>query len=79
LKQGCKIASEIWFDIQTYQSFTELQNTSLPIQRELVNMKLNLATTLTEILNIHLNEIKQKNVENLKKDHILKVALKFLY
>jgi Mor family transcriptional regulator len=40
-------------------------------------MKLNLATTLTEILNIHLNEIKQKNVENLKKDHILKVTLKF--
>ena len=77
MKQGCKIASEIWFDIQTYQSFTELQNTSLPIQRELVNMKLNLATTLTEILNIYLNEIKQKNVENLKKDHILKVTLKF--
>ena len=73
MKQGCKVAGEIWFDIQTYQSFHELQNTSLPIQRELVDMKLSLAILLTEILSTHLNEIRQKNVKNLKKDHIMKV------
>ena len=36
-------------------------------------MKINLVITLTEMLNLHLNEIKEKNKKNLKKDHIMKV------
>jgi hypothetical protein len=60
--------------VQTYQTFNELHNTSLPIQRELVNIKLDLAFLLTEILDTHVNEIKEKNVKNLHKDHVIKVG-----
>ena len=75
---GCKIANEIWFDVQTFQSFIELQNVSLPIQRELVNMKLNLIVLLTEILEMHVAETKEKNVKNLHKDHIMKTFEKYI-
>lgn len=73
LSQACKIASELWYDTQTYQTYNELQNCSLPIQRELINTKLNLSQLLTEILDTHINELKATNKKNLEKDRVVKV------
>lgn len=60
-------------DSISLQSSHELQNVSLPIQREMMDLKLEISQLLTDILQYHLEEVKEINDKNIKKDHLLKV------
>ncbi len=73
LNEGCAIATELWYDVQGTYQYTSILGASLPIQREYINLKLNLAELLTHIFETHTNEIKEINYRNLQKDHVIKV------
>ena len=53
----------------------DLQSISLPIQRELVDLKLEIAQLMTDMLEVNLNETKTKNSNALKQNNITKVKI----
>jgi hypothetical protein len=55
------------------QEANEHGNVSLTVQREIVDFKLEFAQFQTDMLEIHLEEVKDTNEKNLAKDHILRV------
>lgn len=55
------------------KSPSEIQNISLPIQREVTDIKLELSVLMTDMLEIHLNEIKLSNTKSSNKDNMTKV------
>lgn len=69
------LMDEILMETLSLQSSPEIQNISLPIQREFIELKLEISQLLTDILEIHLNEIKNLNDKSLSKDHLVKVKI----
>ncbi len=57
------------------QEAKERANVSLTVQREIVDFKLEYAQFQTDMLEIHLDEVKDTNEKNLAKDHILRVEI----
>lgn len=60
---------EMWYDAQNMQSPQDTQNASLPVHREYIDLALDLVQLQIVILENFLNELKEKNAENLKKHH----------
>ena len=73
LNDACNIGNQLWAEIQSLQPQAELVNVSLPIQRELTDLKLDFSDLMIEMLEVYLNEIKEYNDSNLRKDEVLKV------
>ncbi len=48
----------------------------MPIQRELIDIKLELVDLLDEILEAHLGQVIEMNEQNLSKDNVIKVINK---
>lgn len=78
LNHGIQILSEIWYDIQSLHTNDELHQLSLPVQRELYDLKLSLIDLSLEIFNIYLDEVRETNLNNLHKDYITKVYEDFI-
>ena len=74
LGQACAIFNQIWYEASTLQGLDELIGVSLPVQRELVDTKLEFASLLAEMLEHCLNETKADNSKNLGKDNVIKVS-----
>jgi hypothetical protein len=66
--------NEIWAEVNSLQSASVIQNVSLPVQRELVDLRLEMTKLLTDMLEVHLNEIIEINENNLNKNQIVKVC-----
>ena len=76
LNDASSIANEMWVEIVSANpSPTFLQHVSLPIQRELIDVKLDLSKLLTDMLDVHLNEVVVFNEKNMRKNHLVKVIL----
>ena len=74
LYDASNILNEMWVEVvNTMPSSTFLQNISLPLQRELTDVKLSIAKLLTDMLEVHLNEVIVFNEKNMKKNHLVKV------
>ena len=73
LNDACNIGNQLWAEIQCLQPQTELQNVSLPVQRELTDLKLEFSDLMIEMLQVYLKEIKEYNDNNLQKDYVVKV------
>ena len=67
------MANEIWIEVESLQQINETQNLSLPIQREMVDLKLETAQLLTDMLELNLNEIIILNEKNMGRSAIQKV------
>lgn len=78
LMEACNIGNEMWSSVQAMQSYTDLINVSLPIQRELAECKLDVVDLLLDMLEMHLNEICELNEANLSKDPILKAVSTYI-
>lgn len=65
--------NEIWTEVNSLQPASAIQNVSLPVQRELVDLRLESTKLLTDMLEVHLNEITEINESNLNKNLIVKV------
>ena len=61
--------------MESLQQMNDLQTISLPIQRELVDLKLEMAQIMTDMLEVNLNEAKTKNSKALKQNNITKVKI----
>lgn len=70
---------EVYVETLSLQSPSEQQNVSLAVQRELVDLKLELAQLLTDILELELKKVRDINENNLNKDKVLRVNDNFLY
>jgi hypothetical protein len=60
------------------QSQNDLFTISLPIQRELTELKLELSRLLTDILEVNLVQITEINQQNLTKDNVIKTVQSYL-
>ena len=73
LSEACNVANEIWIELESLQQINETQNLSLPIQREMVDLKLEKSQLLIDMLEMNLNETIQQNEKNMGKNAIYKV------
>ena len=73
LSEACNVANEIWIELESLQQINETQNLSLPIQREMVDLKLETSQLLIDMLEMNLNETIQQNEKNMGKNAIYKV------
>lgn len=73
LNDASNIMNEIWTEVNSLQPASAIQNVSLPVQRELVDLRLESTKLLTDMLEVHLNEITEINESNLNKNLIVKV------
>ena len=64
-----------WIDICSLQN-SDSFNISLTVQRELVDLKLEVCTFFTDMLETHLFEVKDINERNLNKNNMIKVNKK---
>jgi hypothetical protein len=67
------VANEIWIELESLQQINETQNLSLPVQREMIDLKLELAQLLTDMLELNLNETINENEKNIGRNAIHKV------
>jgi hypothetical protein len=68
---------DIYSEVTSVQNWTDIQSISLPIQRELVDLKLEICQLLTNMLEVELDQVIYKNVEDLNKDRVIKVRSLF--
>ena len=73
LSEACNVANEIWIELESLQQINETQNLSLPIQRELVDLKLETSQLLIDMLEMNLNETINQNEKNMGRNAIYKV------
>lgn len=73
MSEALIIANEIWVEVESLQPINEVSNLSLPIQREMIDLKLETVQLLTDMLELNLNEIISTNERNMTKDSIHKV------
>lgn len=78
LNESLDIKNELWVEVGALQQLSDTQNISFPIQRELVDIKLEITQLLTDMLEVNLNEIKFKNAKNLQQNIILKTYESFI-
>ncbi len=78
LKHASTLTNDIWIECSYLQSPTDLLNISLPIQRELVDIKLDIAQLLTDMLETNLIEVKTRNAKNLNQNNVTKTLEHFL-
>ncbi len=73
LEQANDIINELWIEIVSLQQMNDIQNVSLPVQRELIDLKIEKSQLMTDFLEMNLNEVKAKNAKSLRQDNITKV------
>ncbi|RNA35696.1 cilia- and flagella-associated 46, partial [Brachionus plicatilis] len=73
LNKCLEILNELLNEALSLQSPSEIHNISLPIQREVSDIKLELCSLMTDMLEMHLNEIKVSNAKSSNKDNMTKV------
>ena len=73
LSEACNVANEIWIEIESLNQINETQNLSLPIQREMIDLKLETAQLLTDMLELNVNEVVNQNEKNMGRNAIHKV------
>jgi hypothetical protein len=79
LNDALSIQNELLTEVTYLQANTvDLQTVSLAVQRELVDVKCELAQLYTDILQVHLDEVKKQNEANLKKDQVVKAVETYL-
>lgn len=79
LNDALSIQNELLTEVTYLQANTaDLQTVSLAVQRELVDVKCELAQLCTHILQVHLDEVKKQNEANLKKDQVVKAVETYL-
>lgn len=78
MSEGCNILREMWYDVQNMQSPQETQNASLPVHREYIDLALDLVQLQNVILENFLKELKEKNAQNLKKNHYEKALEEYI-
>lgn len=74
LNDGCHLLGEIYAEVAALQAWSDIHSISLPVQRELVDAKLELCHLLTEILEVELERIAEKNESDLTKERAVKVC-----
>ncbi|CAF0832143.1 unnamed protein product [Brachionus calyciflorus] len=73
LNESLEILNDVLNETLSLHSSNEIQNASLPIQREVVEIKLEICKLLTDILEIHTKEIKNSNEKSSNQDNMSKV------
>lgn len=74
LNDGASLLTEIYTEIVSIQHWTELHPVSLPIQREFVDLKLELCHLLADMLEAELEQVVYKNEIDFTKDSAIKVC-----
>jgi hypothetical protein len=79
VNDASQIVNELWVEIvSSMPTSTYLQQVSLPLQREMIDVKLIMSRLLTDMLEVHLNEVLVFNEKNMKKNYLVKV-IKFFF
>ncbi|XP_069140158.1 cilia- and flagella-associated protein 46-like isoform X2 [Argopecten irradians] len=78
LKEAVSIAEEVYRDVQTLSSLQELRSLSLPIQRELADIKVHCGTVMLEIFQEHAKEARETQLEDLRKGAVVKMVEDFI-
>ena len=69
--------NELWIEVESLQQMNDIQSVSLPVQRELVDLKIEITQLMTDFIEMNLNEVKAKNSKSLRQDNITKVFNEF--
>lgn len=79
-KDGVSLVDKTWSELnaQINESVYELQNVSLHAQRQLVDLKLEYAQYLTDMLETHMIEVREKNEQDLRKDNVVRTVEELL-
>jgi len=78
LSEACSIANEIWIEVESLQQINDTQNISLPIQREMIDLKLEMSQLLTDMLEMNLNDAIATTEKNMGKNPIHKAVENFI-
>ncbi len=78
MSEACEIANEIWIEVESLQQITDIQNISFPIQRELIDLKLEMSQLLTDMLELNLNDVIATTEKNMGKNPIHKAVENFI-
>lgn len=79
LNDGVNLLAEVYSEIVSIQNWNEIQSASLPIQREFVDIKLELSQLLTDMLEAELEQVVYKNEMDFTKESAIKVFKTFFY
>lgn len=77
LYDGVNLLAEVYSEIVSIQNWNEIQSASLPIQREFVDIKLELSQLLTDMLEAELEQVVYKNEMDFTKQSAIKVFITF--
>lgn len=78
MNDGTSLLADLYSEIVSLQNWSDLQSASLPIQRELIDIKFELCQLLTDMLEAELNQISEKNESNLVKENAIRVTITLL-
>ncbi|OWF46298.1 Tetratricopeptide repeat protein 40 [Mizuhopecten yessoensis] len=78
LREAVAIAEEVYRDVQTLSSLQELRSLSLPIQRELADIKVHCGTVMLEIFQEHAKEARETQLEDIRKGLVVKLVEDFI-
>ena len=78
LNHAATLTNDIWIEASSLQSTTDLLNISLPVQRELVDIKLEIVQLLTDMLETNLIAVKSRNAKNLQQKNVTKTLESFM-
>ena len=79
INDATQIVNEMWIEIvSTMPTSTFLQQVSLPLQREMIDVKLEMSKLLTDMLEVYYNEVFVLNEKNMKKNYLVKVIKFYL-
>ncbi|XP_071090002.1 cilia- and flagella-associated protein 46-like [Haliotis cracherodii] len=74
LREAASLAEEVYVDVQTLFGLQETRNLSLPVQREFVDIQIELGDVLTEILHVQAKESRLQQLEDQRKGSVLKMV-----
>ncbi|XP_060072788.1 cilia- and flagella-associated protein 46-like [Ylistrum balloti] len=78
LRDAVAIAEEVYRDVQTLASLQELRNLSLPIQRELADIKVHCGSVMLAIFQEHAKEARETQLEDIRKGAVVKMVEDFI-
>ncbi|CAL1538602.1 unnamed protein product [Lymnaea stagnalis] len=78
LKEASSLAEKIFMDVHSLIPMAQLKNMNTPVQRELADVKLEMAGILTDILTLHHKELRHKQLQEEKKPPIILLIEEFV-
>ncbi|KAL3864704.1 hypothetical protein ACJMK2_006363 [Sinanodonta woodiana] len=78
LKDAVTLSEDVLQDVQTLFPLQEIRNISLPIQREVADIKIEYGNILLEIFRTHAKEVRSQQLEDQRKGPVLKMVEDFI-